>query len=87
VELGNDPLQNAIQGNMHPILQQGLLKAGVVQMLSWTLVYRPLQYGGLEIPNLYTKQLVAQLLLLFWYGIQVTDSMGVLIWANSEVFI
>jgi len=46
---------------MHPIIWHGLPKLGMVQTLPWALVYRPLQYRGLAIPNLYMEQLIEQL--------------------------
>jgi len=43
---------------MAPILQQGLPKVGVVHTFPQALAPGPLNYGGLELPHLYTEQLV-----------------------------
>jgi len=42
---------------MAPILQQGLSQAGVICTYPQALVHGPLQYGGLDIPQLYTEQM------------------------------
>jgi len=44
---------------MAPILQQGLPKAGDMCMFLLALAHGPLDYGDLEIPQLYTEQLIA----------------------------
>ncbi len=46
---------------MAPILKQGLPKAGVVRTFPRALAHNPLQYGGLDIPNLYTEQIIAHI--------------------------
>jgi len=40
--------------------------------------------GGVELPTLYIKQLVAQLIIILWYGQQDMDTIGILIRANAE---
>jgi len=45
---------------MVPVLFNGLLKMGIIQMYPWALIHGPLQYGGLEeIPHLYMEQMAA----------------------------
>jgi len=51
-----------------PLLQQGLLKAGVVQTFPRALVHGPTNYGGLEIPHLYTEQLLAHAKTILCFG-------------------
>ncbi len=41
--------------------------------------HRPLRFAGLDVPNLYTEQMVAQLLMLLKYGEQPADMTGLLI--------
>jgi len=40
--------------------------------------------SGLNIPNLYTEQLVTQILMLLQYSSQLAEMMGILIWALAE---
>ena len=49
---------------MSPILQQGLPKAGMVCTFPHMLVQSPLEYGGLEIPKLYTEQIMVHVTIL-----------------------
>jgi len=42
-----------------PLLQQGLPKAGVIRTFPRALAHGPLEYGGLDIPNLFTEQIIA----------------------------
>ena len=62
---------------MRPILQQGLPKMGVVQMFPWALVYGTLHYSDLDIPNLYTEELVEQVYILLRYGHKVSDTTSI----------
>jgi len=71
---------------MQPILQVGLPKAGFMCTFPRPLVYGPKWYMGLEMPHLYTEQLLAQLVMLLQYGHEVKDTMGILICTNAEVF-
>jgi len=64
---------------MQPILQQGLSKAGIIHTFPCTLAYAPLQYGRLDIPNLYTEQLVEHMGVLLHYGDTMTDMTRLLI--------
>jgi len=69
---------------MHPILQVGLPKIGCVQTMPRAVVHAPTDLAGLNIPYLYTEQLVTQIMLLLRYGPQQDEMMGVLIWALAE---
>jgi len=50
---------------MAPILQQGLPKAGMVCTFPRDLAHGPLDYRGLEIPHLYTEQLVTHVQMFY----------------------
>jgi len=67
-----------------PLLQQGLPKAGVIRTFPRALAHGPLEYGGLDIPNLYTEQLIAHVTTLLRYGPDQTDPTGALLHANGE---
>jgi len=69
---------------MAPILQQGLPKAGVVHTFPRDLTHGPLDYEGLEIPHLYTEQLIAHVQMLLCYGPSIANPTGMLIHATGE---
>jgi len=50
------------------------------------VVHGPLCYQGLNIPNLYTEQIIAWLQALLQYGPQAEDVMGSLLHYTAEVF-
>jgi len=50
------------------------------------VVHGPLHYQGLDIPNLYTEQMIAQLTTLLQYGSQEEDVTGYLIRYTVEAF-
>jgi len=69
---------------MSPLLQQGLPKAGVICTFPRALAHGPLEYGGLDIPNLYTEQLIVHVTTMLRYGPDLTDPTGTLLHANGE---
>jgi len=69
---------------MAPILQSGLPKASIVHTFPCALAHGPLDYGGLEIPHLYTEQLNFHVQTLLRYGPDKTDPMGMLLHATGE---
>jgi len=70
---------------MQPVLQDGLPKAGLVCTLLHTLVvHGPLYYTGLDIPNLYTEQMVSQLTMLLCNKWKRDDTMSILLQASIE---
>ncbi len=69
---------------MAPLLKQGLPKAGVIRTFPRALAYGPLQYGGLEIPNLYTEQIIAHITTILRYGSHRDDLTGSLMHATAE---
>jgi len=48
--------QTECQAIMSPILTAGLLVAGLIRTFLRAMVHGPWQWGGLNIPNLFTKQ-------------------------------
>jgi len=69
---------------MAPILQQGLSRAGVVRTYPRALVHGLLQYGGLDIPHLFTEQLLAHVHTILWFGPHQEDPTGFLLHAMGE---
>jgi len=49
------------------------------QEFPWAVIHGPITYQGLNIPNLYVKQLITHILTLLQYGPQVADPTGTLI--------
>jgi len=56
---------------MHPILSQDLPLAGFVRTFPRAIMHGPLQWGGLNIPNLYMEQLIAHVHTLLKFGGQL----------------
>jgi len=69
---------------MAPILQQGLPKAGVVRTSPQALARGPLEYGGLEIPHLFTEQTISHVHTILRYGQIKDDPTGFLLHATGE---
>jgi len=69
---------------MAPILKQGLPKAGVIRIFPRMLTHGPLQYGGLDIPHLYTEQLIAHVTTLLRYGPHHDDLTSSLLHATAK---
>jgi len=69
---------------MTPLLQQGLPKAGVIHTFPRALVHGPLQYGGLDIPNLFTEQVIAHIHTILRYGPEKSDPMGHLLHTTGK---
>jgi len=67
-----------------PLLQQGLPKAGVIRTFPRALAHGPLEYGGLDIPNLFTEQIIAHISTLLRYGPSPNESSGTLLHASGE---
>jgi len=69
---------------MTPILIQGLPKAGVVRTFPRALVHGPLEYGRLNIPKLFTEQIIAHVMTILQYGPDQQDPTGFLLHATGE---
>jgi len=67
-----------------PILNQGLPKAGVVQTFPRALVHGPLDYRGLDIPKLFTEQIIAHVTTILRYGPDKQDPTSFLLHATGE---
>jgi len=69
---------------MAPILQQGLPKVGVMCIYPQALTHGPLNDGGLEIPQLYTEQLIAHVHMILQYEPDKEDPTGMLLHATGK---
>jgi len=69
---------------MTPLLQQGLPKAGVIRTFPRALAHGPLQYGGLDIPHLFTEQVIAHIQTILRYGPDKSDPTGHLLHTTAE---
>jgi len=59
---------------------------GIVRTMARAVVHGPLRFQGLDIPNLYTEQLIARLQTLLQYGSQPEDVTGSMIRYTAEAF-
>jgi len=57
---------------------------GINRHFPWAIAHGPLKFQGLNLPNLYTEQLVTHVATLLWYGIHHDDPTGQLLRANGE---
>jgi len=64
---------------MSPILQQGLPQAGVIRTFPRALALGPMAYGGLDIPHLFTEQIIAHIHTILRNGPTATDPTGILL--------
>jgi len=67
-----------------PALTQDLARVGVVCTYPRTLAHGPLQYGGLDIPNLYSEQAIAHIHTILQYGPCRDNRTGHLLHSFSE---
>jgi len=67
---------------MHPILAQGLPAAGFVRSFPRVIAHGPWQWGSLNLPNLYTKQIILHIHTLLKFGGWLDDITGSLIQAS-----
>jgi len=56
----------------------------VVRTFPRALVHGPLEYGGLDIPKLFTEQIIAHVMTILRYGPDQQDPMGFLLHATGE---
>jgi len=70
---------------MKPILATGLPSTGVICSFPRALIHRPWRWGGLNIPNLHTEQLVTHIHTILKFGGKLQDIMGNLLQASYEV--
>jgi len=69
---------------MRPLLHTGLAKGGIVRTLPRALVHGPLQYGGLDLPDLHTEQTAAHIKTLLRFGNKCDHPTGFLLHAMAE---
>jgi len=78
--------QQECQKIMSPILMAGLPAAGLTRTFPRALVHGPWQWGGLNIPNLFTEQTTKHIHTLLKFGGDLGDMTGGLIQATEESF-
>ena len=69
-------IQQQCDAVMAPILQAGLPCSGIVRTFPCALVFGPIEYQGLVIPNLYTSQGIANIKRILKYRLSTTISPG-----------
>jgi len=72
---------------MRPILAQGLPATGFVRLFPRAIVHGPWQWGGLNIPNLFTEQVIAHVHTMLKFGGQMGNITGSLLQASWEALI
>jgi len=77
-------LQTQCKKIMSPLLQQGLACAGFNRNFPCDLAHGPLEYGGVDLPHLYTEQLLAHVITVLHYGPDHQDPTGLLLHATGE---
>jgi len=70
---------------MKPILSTGLPSAGIIRSFPRALVHGPWRWGGLNVPNLHTEQLVTHIHTILKFGGNLQDMTGNLLQASYEV--
>jgi len=69
---------------MVPILKHSLPAAGIVQTYLCSLVHGPIQYAGLNIPNLHTEQTICHILQVL-SALDPSDVMAFLLWTCGKL--
>jgi len=69
---------------MSPVLAAGLLAAGITWTFPRAMVHSPWQWGGLNIPNLFTKQTIKHIHMALKYRGRLNDITGSLLQASSK---
>jgi hypothetical protein len=69
---------------MAPVLRAALSMSGIVYAIPRALVYAPLQYQGLNLPNIYIEQGLGKVLRLIKYGTRSTHITSCLIRHSCE---
>jgi len=71
---------------MSPILTAGLPAAGMIRTFPRAMVHGPWQWGGLNIPNLFTEQTTKHIHTLLKFGGAFDDMMGSLLQSTCKAF-
>jgi len=69
---------------LKPVLNQGLPAMGINHHFLRAVAHGPLKFQGLNLPNLYTKQLITHMMTLLQYGAHHDDPTGELLRANGK---
>jgi len=69
---------------MQPILAQDLPSVGIVHSFPQAIAHGPWKWGGLNIPNLFTEQMISHIHTLMKFGGVLNDLMGSLMQASWE---
>jgi len=70
---------------LRPVLTQGLPALGINRNFPWVVAHGPVAYQGLNLPNLFTEQLITHIRTLVKYGSHPSNITGNLISANAEL--
>jgi len=70
---------------LKPLFAVGLLAIGIVRNFPQVVVHGPYNKHGLQFPNLYTEQMVQQIMTLLLHHKDMSNPIGALINANCEV--
>ncbi len=71
---------------MSPILTAGLPAAGLTRTFPRAIVHGPWQWGGLNIPNLFTEQIMKHVHTILKFSGNTSDMTGILLQASCEAF-
>jgi len=78
------------EGQYYDILKQALAAAlpamGIYRKFPKAVVHSPRSHQGLDLPNLFTEQLMVHVMTILRFGLQQDDPMGHLLKANAEAF-
>jgi len=81
---------NFTKEQCHKIMKWALASAlpamGINRHFPQVVAYRPCSHQGLDIPNLFTEQLIAHIVTLLHFGPQLNDPTGHLLHLNVEDF-
>jgi len=69
---------------MSPILSARLPLAGLTRTFPWAIVYGPWQWGGLNIPNLFTGQMTKHVHMVMEFGCQLSNISSSLLQASCK---
>jgi len=70
---------------IQPVLQQGLPALGINRNFPRAVAHGPVQFQGLNLPNLHTEQSIAHIMTLLKYGPQRYDPTGLLLRTCGEL--
>jgi len=77
--------QNQCNQIMRPCLSDGLAVAGYTRSFPRAIIHASYKYFGLNLTNMYTKQVVQHILVVVQFGHSSYDLTGKLIWGSLEL--